>query len=375
MLHSPASRDGRLPVQLSMSPYRCDKAEVLIAVRGAEELDGIDGPKLVAVVEFVKHAGYPIMDQSFLGSAGLEISVGLEIVGNDYYGSQWVTFSEVLLPTSIPGDLRQFKSSRLLVTDALSCRMFALLAFAVAEWLSGFFCMEGLLLLSNHEADVIGGAILAHWEEALGRDGLVDYTGLHIFVLDVILAGMHHNATKFWNGSPFGVMLTWPLCPIFASMLPTAIKARMTCCSNAVNCQFILLARFVYVVRYVEKAGSNLDAFFYIMVQRIVADVGLVSCLCGPFFDMDELRIRYAVCLGGMEFCLFGGPAVLCFSRNAPIVDLLICRTTKRLRPAPSPAPSKARWSKDSIQLLIAETHLLIQLLPIDWFGSITTEP
>ncbi|GMH17716.1 hypothetical protein Nepgr_019557 [Nepenthes gracilis] len=41
---------------------------------------------------------------------------------------------------------------------------------------------------------------------------------------------------------------------------------------------------------------------------------------------MDELRVRYAVCLADMEFCLFGGPAVLCFSQNAPIADLSKCR-------------------------------------------------
>ncbi|GMH31665.1 hypothetical protein Nepgr_033509 [Nepenthes gracilis] len=39
--------------------------------------------------------------------------------------------------------------------------------------------------------------------------------------------------------------------------------------------------------------------------------------------SMDDLCVRYTVRLAVMEFCLFGGPTVLCFCRNAP---LLICQ-------------------------------------------------
>ncbi|GMH31672.1 hypothetical protein Nepgr_033516 [Nepenthes gracilis] len=35
---------------------------------------------------------------------------------------------------------------------------------------------------------------------------------------------------------------------------------------------------------------------------------------------MDDLRVRYAVRLVDMAFCLFGGPTVLCFCRNAPLL-------------------------------------------------------
>ncbi|GMH25451.1 hypothetical protein Nepgr_027294 [Nepenthes gracilis] len=42
------------------------------------------------------------------------------------------------------------------------------------------------------------------------------------------------------------------------------------------------------------------------------------------FPGMNELRVRYAVSLASMEFFLFGGPVVLYFRRNAPIVDLPI---------------------------------------------------
>ncbi|GMH02079.1 hypothetical protein Nepgr_003918 [Nepenthes gracilis] len=81
---------------------------------------------------------------------------------------------EVLLPTSIPGDLRHSRTFWLLVSDALLCRMFALLAFFVAGWLSGFECATDRLprWWSNLE-----GAFPRGWQfprEWLPLGGLAD---------------------------------------------------------------------------------------------------------------------------------------------------------------------------------------------------------
>ncbi|GMH19170.1 hypothetical protein Nepgr_021011 [Nepenthes gracilis] len=274
--------------------------------------------------------------------------------------------------------------------------------------------MDGLLLLSSHQADLIGGAILVILPVwcfflALGNlpewCKLSDYTGLHMFVMDDILAGMHYNASKCRNGklvrvagmvylldwwmlkgcvclvrylasvahspgmvdvcSLLGLVLQPIWCHADVAHMPGICRYATNCCKCRndllVQCSKLPICslpdmpqggcvhffpsmqhkagwRFAQYATQCRIGNAALSIFRRVCNQRwdsfwrfaTLCYETQMSVWChadvAHFPDMDELHVRFAVCLASMEFCLFGGPAVLCFCQNAPIVDLQKCQ-------------------------------------------------